>query len=111
MNSNNTRSVQAANMIFTTGEVLPQFTENPRTRLDVLRQIHEDEETFAMFQRLRPNEQEAFLQFCIGNRNTFGPFHAAEAEVFVCPTLFEESNIPPTPEGDPKYKLRRFYTA
>jgi hypothetical protein len=51
------------------------------------------------------------VTFCIGNRNTFGPFHAAEAEVFVCPTLFEESNIPPTPNGDPKYKLRRFYTA
>ena len=71
------RSVQAANMVFTTGEVLPQFAEKPRTRLDVLRQIHEDEETFTMFQRLCPNEQEAFLQFCIGNRNlkvTYDPF-------------------------------------
>ncbi len=56
----------------------------------------------------KPGKNEFSVQFCIGNRNMFGPFHAAEAEVFVCPTLFEESNIPPAKDGDPKYKLRRF---
>lgn len=71
------RSVKAAGMVFTKGEVLPQLAENPRVRLDVLRQIHEDAELLRMFQELQPNEQEVFLQFCIGNRNlkvTYDPF-------------------------------------
>jgi len=74
---NTTRSVRAAGMVFTKGEVLPQLAENPRVRLDVLRQIHEDVESLRMFQELQPNEQEVFLQFCIGNRNlkvTYDPF-------------------------------------
>ena len=57
----------------------------------------------------KPGENEIAVTFCIGNRNLLGPFHAAEAEVFVCPTLFEESNIPATENGDPRYKFRRFY--
>ena len=57
----------------------------------------------------KPGKNEISATFCIGNRNFFGPFHAGEAEVFVCPTLFEQSDIPPAQNGDPKYKFRRFY--
>ena len=56
----------------------------------------------------REGENEISVTFTIGNRNLLGPFHAAEAEVFVCPTLFEESNIPAAESGDPKYKFRTF---
>jgi hypothetical protein len=57
----------------------------------------------------KEGENEISATFCIGNRNVLGPFHAGEEEVFVCPTLFEESNIPATENGDPKYKFRTFY--
>jgi len=56
----------------------------------------------------REGENEISVTFTLGNRNLLGPFHAAEAEVFVCPTLFEESNIPAAENGDPKYKFRTF---
>ena len=54
-------------------------------------------------------ENEISVTFTLGNRNVLGPFHAAEVESFVCPTLFEASNIPATKDGDPKYKFRTFY--
>lgn len=57
----------------------------------------------------KAGENEISVTFTLGNRNFFGPFHAGEVESFVCPTLFEESNIPATADGDPKYKLRTFY--
>ena len=77
MNSHNTRSIHAANMIFTPTKVLPIIAEKPRTRQEVLQQIYEDAESQASFERLFPNEQEALLQFCIGNRNlniSYDPF-------------------------------------
>jgi len=57
----------------------------------------------------KAGENEIAVTFTLGNRNLLGPFHAGEPEVFVCPTLFEESNIPATAAGDPKYKFRKFY--
>ena len=54
-------------------------------------------------------ENEISVTFTLGNRNLFGPFHAAEAESFVCPTLFETSNIPAAETGEPQYKFRTFY--
>lgn len=54
-------------------------------------------------------ENEISVTFCIGNRNLLGPFHAGEKEVFVCPTLFEASNIPAAAAGEPQYKFRTFY--
>ncbi len=56
-----------------------------------------------------PGENEICVTFTLGNRNVLGPFHAGEVESFVCPTLFETSNIPATKDGDPKYKFRTFY--
>ena len=57
----------------------------------------------------KPGANEISVAFCIGNRNLLGPFHAGEKEVFVCPTLFEESNIPAAATGEPQYKFRTFY--
>ena len=77
MNSNNTRSIHAANMIFTPTKVLPIIAEKPCTRQEILQQIYKDAESQASFERLFPNEQEALIQFCMGNRNlaiTYDPF-------------------------------------
>ncbi len=60
-------------------------------------------------QAAKPGENEISVTFTLGNRNVLGPFHAAEEESFVCPTLFEASNIPATQDGDPQYKFRTFY--
>ncbi|MBQ6997992.1 MAG: hypothetical protein IJN60_06455 [Oscillospiraceae bacterium] len=57
----------------------------------------------------KPGENEISVTFMLGNRNLLGPFHAAGAESFVCPTLFETSDIPATENGDPRYKFRTFY--
>ena len=77
MNSNNTRSVHAASMIFTSSTLLAEITDRPRKRLEVMQQIYADPETFDMFQCLSATEQEALIQFCMGNRNlniTYDPF-------------------------------------
>ena len=80
MNSKNTRSVQAANMIFVPTPVLQEIADKPRQRLKVLQEIHSDPETLEAFNRLSVAEQEALIQFCIGNRNlniTYDPFFRA----------------------------------
>ena len=77
MNSNNTRSIHAANMIFTSSQLLSEIADRPRKRLEVMQQIYADPEALDMFQRLSNAEQEALIQFCMGNRNlniTYDPF-------------------------------------
>ena len=77
MNANNTRSIHAAGMIFTPSQALSEIVDSPRKRLEVMQQIYADPEALDMFQRLSDTEQEALIQFCMGNRNlniTYDPF-------------------------------------
>ena len=77
MNSINTRSIHAANMIFVPSQVLSEIADRPRKRLEVMQQIFADAETLDMFKSLSEAEQEALIQFCMGNRNlkiTYDPF-------------------------------------
>jgi len=56
---------------------LPKTLSAPRLSADVLAQIHEDPAASASFHALSPQEQEAFLGFCTGNRGlkiTLDPF-------------------------------------
>ena len=66
-----------ASLIFPEIQPLPQVLGNPRLRADVLLQIQNDPGTYAIFQSLTPQEQEAFLGFCMGERGlkvTYDPF-------------------------------------
>lgn len=65
------------NLIFTPLDNLPHELSSPRLREEVLMQIHEDPETLLHFARLNVEQQEALLQFCMGNRGlkiTYDPF-------------------------------------
>ena len=77
MNSNNTRSIHAASMIFSPSQLLSSISAKPRELLEVMQQIYADPETLNLFQSLSKAEQEALIQFCMGNRNlniTYDPF-------------------------------------
>ena len=77
MNSNNTRSIHAASMIFSPSQILSSIAAKPRELLDVMQQIYADPETLNLFQSLSKAEQEALIQFCMGNRDlniTYDPF-------------------------------------
>lgn len=77
MHSNNTRSMNTSSMIFTPAKSLPEVFGQPRIRLDVLHQIYDEPETRRKFEQLSPLEQEALLEFCMGNRSlkiTYDPF-------------------------------------
>ena len=66
-----------ASSIFPPVTPLPQVLGAPRLRSDVLAQIHSDAGTLSGFLALAPPEQEAFLEFCMGNRGlkaTYDPF-------------------------------------
>ena len=66
-----------ASSIFPPITPLPQVLGAPRLRSDVLAQIHSDAGTLSGFLALAPPEQEAFLEFCMGNRGlkaTYDPF-------------------------------------
>ena len=70
-------SKQAASLIFTPVKPLPEVLGDPRLKEDVLKQIYADTETQLSFERLKPMEQQALLEFCMGNRSlkiTFDPF-------------------------------------
>ncbi len=63
--------------IFPLFQPLPKIIENPRLRQEVLQQIREDPDTLTSFHRLSPSDQNALLDFCMGNRNlqiTYDPF-------------------------------------
>ena len=56
---------------------LPEILGEPRLRKDVLNQLYQDTTAYSEFQKLSPQNQEAFLEFCMGNRGlkiTFDPF-------------------------------------
>ena len=66
-----------ASWIFPVMPPLPQILGAPRLRTEVMEQIREDPVTLGIFQTLTLQEQEAFLEFCMGNRGlkvTFDPF-------------------------------------
>ena len=63
--------------IFTPALPLPEILGQPRSRQEVLKQIHADPQTLLLFNRLSLSEREALLEFCMGNRNlkiTYDPF-------------------------------------
>lgn len=56
---------------------LPEILQDQRSRQEVLDQIQSNAENTAMFQQLTKEMQEAFLDFCMGNRGlqiTYDPF-------------------------------------
>jgi len=66
-----------ASMIFTPGTAIPDDLNIPRQRAEVLQEIYQDSASRVLFEKLSPSEQEALLEFCIGNRNlkvTYDPF-------------------------------------
>lgn len=70
-------SEHAASFIFTPVRSLPESLNKPRLRQEILQQIYDDSETLFKFHRLSIREQEALLDFCVGNRGlkiTFDPF-------------------------------------
>ena len=63
--------------IFPSIHPLPAAINPPRLREEIPDQIFRDDETAANYRKLSPNAQEAFLDFCMGNRGlkvTFDPF-------------------------------------
>jgi len=70
-------SEHAASFIFTPVRSLPEALNKPRLRQEILQQIYDDPETLFKFHQLSIHEQEALLDFCVGNRGlkiTFDPF-------------------------------------
>lgn len=66
-----------SSLIFPEIQPFPQVLGDPRLRADVLLQIQNDPDTYAIFQSFTPQEQEAFLGFCMGERGlkiTYDPF-------------------------------------
>lgn len=67
----------SASFIFPKIQSLPQVLGDPRLRTDVLLQIQNGVDTYAAFRSLTLPEQEAFLDFCVGERGlkvTYDPF-------------------------------------
>lgn len=54
-------------------------------------------------------ENQIEVEFFVGNRNLFGPFHSSSMEEYIYPTTFEAFNLPESDSGCPRYKLHRFY--
>ena len=66
-----------SSLIFPPIKPLPEILGDSRTRDEVLQQIHQEPETLSKYRLLTPSEQEALLEFCIGNRSlkiTYDPF-------------------------------------
>ena len=66
-----------ASLIFPITQPLPRILGEPRLRTEVIRQIQSDAATNAAFLTLPKQAQEAFLDFCMGNRGlkvTYDPF-------------------------------------
>lgn len=66
-----------ASLIFPPVQPLPQVFGEPRLRADVLAQIKGDRSVYTVFRTLSMEAQEAFLEFCMGNRGlkiTYDPF-------------------------------------
>ena len=66
-----------ASLIFPIIQPLPEVLNNVRLREDVLSGINSDAYTKMLFQSMSPQEQEAPLGFCMGNRGlkiTYDPF-------------------------------------
>lgn len=65
------------NAIFTPINFLPQELIQPKLRQDVMTSIKEDLPSYEKFLQLSSNEQEALIEYCMGNRGlkiTFDPF-------------------------------------
>lgn len=65
------------NTIFAPLNHVPQELKTPRLREEVLRQIHDNPDTSLKFATLDAEQQEVFLQLCMGNRGlkvTYEPF-------------------------------------
>ncbi len=65
------------NLIFTPLNHLPRDLRSPRLHEEVLAQIHGDPEVSLNFSQLNTEQQEALIQFCMGNRGlkiTYDPF-------------------------------------
>ena len=63
--------------IFPSSHPLPAAINPPRLREEIPDQIRRDDETAAAYLKLSTDAQEAFLDFCMGNRGlkiTFDPF-------------------------------------
>ena len=66
-----------ASFIFPIIQKLPKALSEPRLREDILNQLCQDATAYTDFQKLSQENQEAFLEFCMGNRGlkiTFDPF-------------------------------------
>lgn len=49
------------------------------------------------------------VEFTVGNRNLFGPFHSTQEEAYVGPDMFTECTLSDAGNGVPRYKLKCFY--
>lgn len=64
-------------MIFPPVNPLPKVLQQPQTRQEVLQQIHADPEALFQYNNLTPQNREALIDFCMGNRGlkvTYDPF-------------------------------------
>ena len=57
----------------------------------------------------KEGENQIEVEFTIGNRNLFGPFHLDGTEGFIAPLHFDICDIPKREDGKPNCKLQRFY--
>lgn len=67
----------SASLIFPPLCPIPEVLGSPRLRSEVMAQLHQDPGTLSAFHAISPPEQEAFLEFCMGNRGlkvTYDPF-------------------------------------
>ncbi len=68
---------QEADLIFSRANYLPEDLRNSRLREEVLGELQKDAIAYANFKKLSKAEQEAIVEFCMGNRGlkiTFDPF-------------------------------------
>ena len=66
-----------SDFIFTPVNTLPKELMEPRLSSEVMEDIYKDSETLNAFRRLSPKEQEALIEFCMGNRGlkvSYDPF-------------------------------------
>lgn len=64
-------------LIFKPVNSIPDELQNPRLREEVVRQIESYSQSYAQFKTFDSDTQEAFIQFCMGNRGlqiTYEPF-------------------------------------
>ena len=57
----------------------------------------------------KPGENLVEITFVVGNRNLLGPFHYVENDIYIGPDTFDSYGLEDADNGQPKYKLEKFF--